>query len=97
MSGPDIQVSHGSVEEQGTRLANMKNELEQDFQRAKAQVQELESSNAFKGLSGAAFQDKYDAWDKSITQTLQLMAEFGTYLGKTSAAFADIDKAYTLK
>lgn len=75
----------------------MKNELEADFQRAKAQVQELESSGAFKGLSGSSFQEKYAEWDKSITTTLQLMAEFGTHLGKTSSAFAEIDSAFSLK
>lgn len=97
MSGPDIQVSHGTVEEQGTALARMKNELEADFTRALSQVKSLEESGAFKGLSGSSFQTMYQDWNTSITKTLQLMEEFGTHLGKTSKAFADIDQAYSLK
>lgn len=92
----DIQVSHGSVEEQGRALANMKNELEENFKRAKQQVNELESSGAFVGLSGGSFQTKYNEWDQSITRTLQLMSDFGDHLGKTSKAFEEIDKAYSL-
>ena len=93
----DIQVSHGSIEDQGAALARMKNELEENFTRAKAQVMELESSGAFKGLAGASFQDKYAEWNTSITTTLQLMEQFGAHLGKTSKAFAEIDQAYSLK
>ena len=97
MGNTDIQVSHGDIEQQGAALAQMKTEVEENFARARAQVQELESSGAFKGLAGFSFQEKYGEWNQSITTTLQLMSEFGSHLGKTSAAFADVDKSYSLK
>lgn len=93
----NIAVNHGTIEQQGTALAKMKNELEGDFDRALKQVQALHESGAFKGSAGATFQTKYDEWHKSITTTLRLMEEFGAHLGKASKAFADVDSSFSLK
>jgi len=95
--GDYVKINHGDIEQQATTLAAMKNELEENFKRAQAQVVSLNESGAFQGLSGSSFTEEYAKWTTSITTTLQLMEQFGQHLGKTSKAFAEVDAAFSLK
>lgn len=96
-AGDYVKINHGDIAQQSAALAAMKNELEENFKRAQAQVISLNESGAFQGLSGSSFTEEYAKWTTSITTTLQLMEQFGQHLGKTSKAFAEVDAAFSLK
>lgn len=99
MAGPDgsISVVHGDIETQAKNLADLKNELELTLNSCAAQIRSLQESGGFQGLAGASFQTKYDEWNTSALKTVGILEEFGQYLGKTSAAFQEVDQAYSLK
>lgn len=99
MAGPDgsISVVHGDIETQAKNLADLKNETELALNSASQQIKSLQESGAFKGLAGASFQTKYDEWNAAALKTVAILEEFGSYLGKTSAAFQEVDQAYSLK
>jgi len=96
-AGDYVKINHRDIEQQSAALAAMKNELEENFKRAQAQVVSLNESGAFQGLSGSSFTEEYGKWTASITTTLQLMEQFGAHLAKTSKAFAEVDAAFSLK
>lgn len=97
MSGNEIKVNHGSVEEQGRALATRKNEVEAALNAANAQIQELHSSGAFVGLAGDSFNTTFTEWHTSATKVIALLEDFGMHLGKTSKAFEEVDSAFSLK
>lgn len=99
MAGPDgtISVSHGDIEGQAKNLADLKNETELALNACSAQIKSLYESGGFKGLAGESFQTKYDEWHVAAGKTVAILEEFGTYLKKTSAAFSEVDSAYSLK
>lgn len=100
MAGPDgsISVSHGDIEAQAKNLADLKNEVELALNSCKQQIESLRDSGAFKTQNaGESFQTTFTEWHTSAQKTVALLADFGTHLSKTSAAFAEVDAAYTLK
>lgn len=99
MAGPDgsISVVSGDIETQAKNLGDLKNELERTLNSCSAQIRSLEESGAFTGGAGSSFQGKFQEWNTSALKTVGILEEFGQYLGKASAAFQEVDQAYSLK
>ncbi|HEY0903720.1 MAG TPA: WXG100 family type VII secretion target [Marmoricola sp.] len=97
MTQGTISVSHGDIEAQAKNLAQIKNQLEQILTTAKSQVDQLRESGGFKSSAGDSFNTTYEEWTTANMKSVGLLEEMSTYLTKASAAFADIDAAYTIK
>lgn len=97
MSDGTISVSHGDIEAQARNLAEIKNQLEQTLNAAKAQVDNLRDSGGFKSSAGDSFQVTYQEWTAANLKSVGLLEEMSGYLTKASGAFAEIDAAYTIK
>jgi WXG100 family type VII secretion target len=97
MSDGQVQINHADIEAQAKQLSNLKNQLESTLNDCSNQIRNLHESGAFTGLSGASFTEAFSKWHLSAQQTIALMDDFGLHLGKTSAAFAEVDQAFSVK
>jgi len=97
MANGQVQINHADIEAQGKQLSSLKNELEATLQNCDNQIKNLHDSGAFTGLSGASFTETFNKWHASAQQTISLMEDFGRHLGSTSAAFAEVDQAFSVK
>jgi WXG100 family type VII secretion target len=97
MSDAQVQINHADIETQANKLNALKEELESTLRNCESQIQNLHSSGAFTGLSGASFTETFQRWHVSAQETIGIMADFGLHLGKTSAAFAEVDQAFSVK
>jgi WXG100 family type VII secretion target len=97
MSDAQVQINHADIETQAKKLSALKLELETTLRNCDNQIKNLHESGAFTGLSGASFTATFDQWHLSAQTTIGLMEDFGLHLGKTSAAFAEVDQAFSVK
>jgi WXG100 family type VII secretion target len=97
MSDGQVQINHADILAQSNQLKTLKAELETTLNNCSNQIRNLHDSGAFTGLSGASFTETYNEWHLSATKTIALMENFGEHLGKTSAAFAEVDQAFSIK
>jgi WXG100 family type VII secretion target len=97
MSDAQVQINHADIETQAKKLSMLKHELETTLQSCDNQIKNLHDSGAFTGLSGSSFTATFNEWHLSAQKTIALMHDFGLHLGKTSAAFAEVDQAFSVK
>ena len=97
MSDGQVQINHADIEAQAKHLSTLKNQLESTLRDCDNQINNLHDSGAFTGLSGASFTQTFNEWHLSAQKTIALMESFGLHLGKTSAAFAEVDQAFSVK
>ena len=96
MADGQVQINHGDILTQSSKLTALKVELETTLNNCNAQIQNLHDSGAFTGLSGTAFTATYQDWHVSAQKTVALMDEFGRHLTKTSEAFGQVDEAFKI-
>lgn len=97
MSDGKISVSHGDIESQAKRLAEIKNDLEGILNAAKVQVDSLRESGGFKSAAGDSFNTTYNDWTAANVKSVALLDEMATYLNKASSAFQEIDANFVIK
>lgn len=97
MSDGQVQINHADIEAQAKQLGTLKGQLESTLLNCDNQIKNLHESGAFTGLSGASFTETFNEWHLSAQKTIALMENFGLHLGKTSAAFAEVDQAFAIK
>jgi WXG100 family type VII secretion target len=92
-----VHVSHDDMNAQAQRLGLAKNELEGKLQEVQSQIQNLVSSGFITDSSSASFAEAHERWNTAAKATISELEMMATYLGKASAAFADVDKQFTVK
>jgi WXG100 family type VII secretion target len=97
MSDGQVQINHADIEAQAKHLSTLKTQLESTLRDCDNQIKNLHDSGAFTGLSGASFTETFNEWHLSAQKTIALMESFGHHLSKTSAAFAQVDQAFSVK
>jgi len=97
MSDAQVQINHADIEAQAKQLSTLKEELRSTLQSCDNQIKNLHDSGAFTGLSGATFTETFNEWHLSAQKTIGLMEDFGLHLTNTSAAFAEVDQAFSVK
>jgi len=97
MANGQVQINHADIEAQSAKLSALRNELVSTLNNCNSQIKNLHESGAFTGLSGASFTATFDKWNVSAQETVGLMEDFSRHLTKTSAAFAEVDQAFSVK
>lgn len=94
--GGQVHVDHAAMAAQASRLVQARAELEAQLQQVQAQITDLVSTGFVTDSASGSFASAHERWNaaaKSCVEELDLM---GSYLTKTSGAFADVDQAYTV-
>jgi WXG100 family type VII secretion target len=98
MANPNgVHVEHEALATQAQRLATSKNEIEAKLSETKAQIQELISSGFVTQSASESFGQAFERWETAARNTVAELEVMGQYLGKASAAFADVDHQFTVK
>ena len=92
-----VHVEHDALATQAQRLATAKNELEAKLTEIKGQIQELVSSGFVTDSASESFRVAQENWDTAARNCVGELEVMGQYLGKASAAFADVDSQFTVK
>jgi WXG100 family type VII secretion target len=82
---------------QASRLTQARADLEAQLATIQGQITELVSTGFVTDSASGSFAAAHERWNtaaKSCVEELDLM---GSYLTKTSGAFADVDQAVTVK
>jgi WXG100 family type VII secretion target len=82
---------------QAKRLAQAKNDLEAKLSEIKGQIQELVAGGFNTETASQSFADAQERWDTAARATISELETMSTYLGKASAAFKEVDSAFTVK
>ena len=98
MANPNgVHVDHTALADQAKRLAQAKNELEGKLSEIKGQIEELVNGGFSTQSASDSFREAAARWDTAARATISELEQMGLYLGKASAAFADVDKQFTVK
>ena len=92
-----VHVKHDDLTAQAQRLGKDKNELEAKLQEIQSQIQQLISSGFVTDSASASFGEAHERWNTAAKATISELENMAAYLGKASAAFADVDKQFTVK
>ena len=91
-----VQINHEDIMVQSNKLKALKLELEGTLKNCSDQINNLRDSGAFTGKAGQSFNETYQEWHVSATETVGLMAKFGLHLEKTSQAFGHTDEEFKI-
>jgi WXG100 family type VII secretion target len=92
-----VHVQHDALATQAQRLAQDKNELEAKLTQIKSQIQELISGGFVTESASKSFGEAQERWDTAARACVGELEVMAQYLGKASAAFKDVDQAFTVK
>jgi len=92
-----VHVKHDALQQQAQRLGQAKNDLEAKLTEIQSQIQELISSGFVTDKASVSFGEAHERWNTAAKATIAELENMGMYLGKASAAFADVDSQFTVK
>lgn len=92
-----VHVKHDQLQQQAQRLGQAKNELEAKLNEIQGQIQELISSGFVTDKASVSFGEAHERWNTAARATVGELELMGQYLGKASAAFAEVDNQFTVK
>ncbi len=92
-----VHVDHAAMEAQAARLATARSELEAQLQQIQSQISALVGEGFVTESASKSFQEAHDRWNTAAKSCIEELDTMGSYLKKTSSAFADVDQAFTVK
>ena len=92
-----VKVNHEEMQAQAKRLAQSKNDLEAKLAEIKSEIQQLVTSGFDTESASQSFADAQARWDTAARNCVGELDVMAQYLGKASAAFADVDSQFTVK
>ena len=92
-----VHVKHEEMQAQAQRLAQNKNDLEAKLSEIKSQIAELVAGGFNIESASESFRAAQEKWDTAARNCVGELEVMAQYLGKASAAFADVDSQFTVK
>jgi WXG100 family type VII secretion target len=95
--GGKVHVDHAAMATQASRLTQARAELEAQLNQIQGQITELVSTGFVTDSASGSFAAAHERWNAAAKSCIEELDIMGSYLTKTSGAFADVDQAFTVK
>ena len=97
VSGGKVHVDHAAMSTQASRLTQARGDLEAQLQQIQSQIAELVSTGFVTDSASGSFAAAHERWNAAAKSCIDELDLMGSYLTKTSGAFAEVDQAHTVK
>ncbi len=89
----NISASYEEMRQQAQALRNTRDQITQELQRARMQVDNLVSSGFVTDSASGAFQTSYQEFTTSATKTIDALTTISQNLDQVVSTFEDTDKS----
>lgn len=95
--GGRVHVDHAAMSAQASRLVQARSDLDAQLQQIQSQIAELVSTGFVTDSASGSFASAHERWNAAAKSCIEELDLMGSYLTKTSGAFADVDQASTVR
>lgn len=88
----NVNVTYQQLQEQATKLANGRQEIENQLATLKSQVEALVADGFVTDSASKAFQGSYEEFTQGATKTISGLDGMANYLKTAAQTFQDVDQ-----
>jgi WXG100 family type VII secretion target len=88
----NVNVTYQEMQDQATKLASAKEDIENQLNSLKAQVDSLVGGGFVTDTASGQFQSSYEEFNTGAKECIKGLEGMGTYLTKAAQAFQDVDQ-----